>query len=76
MTTRSMPALMMTLRHMEQEVASWRSSPLLASRPARYRVAPRVSRRAAEMMAFISAWTERHSSYRSPLGTCMASRVQ
>ena len=25
------------------------------------------SLRAAEMMAFISAWTERHSSYRSPL---------
>ena len=35
MTTRSMPALMMTRRHMEQEVASWSSSPFLASRPAR-----------------------------------------
>ena len=35
MTTRVMPALMMTRRHMEQEVASWRRLPSLASRPAR-----------------------------------------
>lgn len=35
MTTRSIPALMITRRHMEQEVASWRSPPSLASRPAR-----------------------------------------
>ena len=33
-------------------------------------------RRAAEIMAFISACTERHSSYRSPEGMFMASRVQ
>lgn len=35
MTTRSSPALMTRRRHMEQEVASWRSPPSLASRPAR-----------------------------------------
>ncbi len=33
-TTRSMPALMMSRRHMEQEVASGSSSPLAAARPA------------------------------------------
>lgn len=65
-----------SLRHMEQEVASPSSSPVRASRPTRYSVPPTMSRREAEMMAFASAWTLRHSSYRSPRGTCMASREQ
>ena len=37
---------------------------------------PAMSRREAEMMALASAWTLRHSSYRSPRGTFMASREQ
>ena len=38
------------------------SSPVVASRPQRYRVAPMHSRREAEIMALASAWTERQSS--------------
>ena len=37
---------------------------------------PHMSRRLAEMMALASAWTLRHSSYRSPRGTRSRSRVQ
>src|SRR5699024_11272292 len=76
MTTFSSPALIIIRRHMEQEVASGRMAPVAASFPARYRVPPTMSRRAAEMMALASAWTLRHSSYRSPRGTRMASRAQ
>ena len=75
-TTRLMPALMMSRRHMEQQVVPRSSSPVAGSLQARYRVAPSTSRREAEMMALASAWTERHSSYRSPEGMFMASRVQ
>ena len=49
-------------RHMAQEVASVKSSPVRASRPTRYRVPPTQSRREAEMMALASAWTLRQSS--------------
>ena len=61
---------------MEQEVELGISSPVDGLTQAMYRVAPMVSLRAAEMMALASAWTERHSSYRSPEGMFRASRVQ
>ena len=62
MTTLAIPALMMSRRHMEQEVEPGISSPVAGSRHTSYRVAPSTSRREAEMMALASAWTERHSS--------------
>ena len=40
------------------------------------RVEPSISIRDAEIIALASAWTERHSSYRSPRGICSFSRVQ
>ena len=61
-TTFWMPALMISRRHMAQGVVSGLYSPVTASRPTRYSVAPSMSRRAAEMMALASAWTLRHSS--------------
>ena len=76
MTTRWIPALMMSRRHMEQEVEPGMRAPVSGSTHAMYSVAPSVSLRAAEMMALASAWTERHSSYRSPEGMFSASRVQ
>ena len=75
-TTRTMPALMTIRRHMAQLVASPKIYPVWAFLPTRYRVPPTMSRREAEMMALASAWTLRHSSYRSPRGTRRASRVQ
>ena len=46
----------------EHDVASCRISPVRASCPTRYRSAPMHSLREAEMIAFASAWTLRHSS--------------
>ena len=76
MTTLLIPALITCLRHMAQLVASPSSAPVRPSLPTRYSVLPTMSRRLAEIMALASACTLRHSSYRSPRGTCMASRVQ
>ncbi len=61
---------------MEQEVELGMSAPVSGSRHTMYSVAPSTSRRGAEMMALASAWTERHSSYRSPEGMFRASRAQ
>ena len=60
--TFSMPALMTRRLHMEQHMASFTYSPVGTSLPTRYKVAPIMSRREAQMMALASAWTERHSS--------------
>ena len=43
-------------------MASFTYSPVGTSLPTRYKVAPIMSRREAQMMALASAWTERHSS--------------
>ena len=61
---------------MEQEVDPARRVRVLGSTHTIYKVAPSTSRREAEMMALASACTERHSSYRSPEGMFIASRVQ
>ena len=63
-----MPALMTIRLHIEQHMAFCTYSPVGTSLPTRYKVAPIMSRREAQMMALASAWTERHSSYRSPRG--------
>ena len=70
------PAFITILLHIEQLFPPETYSPVDTSVPTRYNEAPSISRLDALIMAFASAWTLLHSSYRSPLGIFSFSLMQ
>ena len=66
--TVEIPAFITCRLHIAQDEVPEISSPVLGSTDAIYSVEPIISSRDAEIIAFASAWIERHISYLSPRG--------